>query len=209
MDIVMLAAGTSSRMGNINKMLLPYNGTSLVTHSCLQALRFLESHSKRTGESCNLIVVTGYRRPSVEKALQSCKLFIERTDAKLAMLVVNNPNYRNGQFSSTKVGVSQVSEKSPFFISLADMPLVGIENYESLTPLLGDYDAVRPFSVKDGERSPGHPVLHAYRLKELILKRPDDFTVSKVLKTCKVLEPEFEDQSWTKDIDLESDYRSL
>lgn len=209
MDIVMLAAGTSSRMGNINKMLLPYKNTSLVCFCCLQALRFLQKYSEQTDESCTLIIVTGYRRPSVEKALKDCKSFIGETNSKLKMIVVNNPNYRNGQFTSTKVGVSQVADKSPFFISLADMPLILAENYEILTPLLSDNDAVRPFTVVNGERHPGHPVLHAYKLKEKILSMPDDYSVSKILKSCKVIEPEFQDISWSKDIDVETDYKLM
>ena len=73
MDIVMLAAGTSSRMGKTNKMILPYKGIPLVTYCCLRALEFLQGHSLESGESCRLIVVTGYRRPSVNKALEPCR----------------------------------------------------------------------------------------------------------------------------------------
>ena len=186
MDIVMLAAGTSSRMGRTNKMLLPYNGMPLVAHCCLQALRFLESHSAESGESCRLIVVTGYRRQSVEKALEPCKAFIGGTDAALEMIVVNNPDYRKGQFSSTKVGVAQVSDGSAFYISLADMPLVSPSHYAALVPLLGNHDAVRPFCEKDGDRVPGHPVLHADKLKETILQCPKDYSVSRILKDCNV-----------------------
>jgi len=206
MDIVMLAAGTSSRMGRTNKMLLTYNGMPMVTHCCMQALTFLEDHSLKTDESCTLVVVTGYRRPSVEKALLDCKLFIQRTRARLEMLVVNNPDYRKGQFSSTKVGVAQVKDQSPFFISLADMPLVMAENYDRIAPLLGDHDAVRPFCIMGEDRVPGHPVLHAPRLKEMIIKCPDDYTVSRILKSCDVHEPLFEDSSWALDIDNLQDY---
>ena len=209
MDIVMLAAGTSSRMGKTNKMLLPYRGMPLVTFCCLQALEFLESFSTENGVSCRLIVVTGYRRRSVEKALQPCRLFIENTSAGLSMLVVDNPDYRKGQFSSTKTGVAQVDDNSDFFISLADMPQVRPEHYHTLVPLLGNHDAVRPYTVKEKDRVPGHPVLHAYSLKETILKCPDDWTVSRILKDRDVFEPSFEDSSWSKDIDIISDYQNI
>ena len=119
MDIIMLAAGTSSRMGRENKMLLEYDKVPLVTHCCLQALQFLADFSLSNNETGTLVVVTGYRRRSVEKALAPCKLFVEDTDAPIRMLIVNNPNYRNGQFTSTKVGVKEVAEGSAFFISLA------------------------------------------------------------------------------------------
>lgn len=209
MDVVMLAAGTSSRMGRTNKMLLPYNGMCLVAHCCLQALAFLETLSTQSNELCRLIVVTGYRRQSVEKALKPCKAFIEETDARLEMIIVKNQDYSKGQFSSTKVGVAQVADKSPFFISLADMPLVTMEHYMALLPLLKDHDAVRPFYEKDEDRVPGHPVLHADKLRETILHCPEDYSVSRILKNCDVLEPSFEDPAWSTDIDSLSDYQAI
>ncbi len=205
MDIVMLAAGSSSRMGETNKLLLTCNDLPMVAYSCLEALKFLSNHADQNDESCRLIVVTGYRRQSTEKALEPCKAFIEGTKSRLEMLVVNNPGYRNGQFSSTKIGVAQVND-GPFFIALADMPLVTAEHYGKLVPLLDGHDAVRPFSTKDKDRVPGHPVLQASKLKEMIIKCPDSYTVSKILKSCDVFEPSFEDDSWSKDIDTPQNY---
>ena len=209
MTIIMLAAGTSSRMGKENKMLLPYNGIPMVSHCCLQALRFLEKHSSENNESCSLIVVSGYKRRSVEKALEPCKFFVEKTGDPIKLLIVNNRNYRRGQFSSTKVGATEVEENSPFFISLADMPLITADHYAKLVPLLGNHDAVRPFYENKEDKVPGHPVLHSYRLKDRILQCPDSYTVSKILKSSDVFEPSFDDPSWTQDIDVIQDYQSL
>lgn len=213
MDIVMLAAGTSSRMGATNKMLLPYNGTTMVAHSCLQALQFLQEHALATDTACTLIVVTGYRRQSVEKALADCKAFVERTSARLEMLIVNNPDYRKGQYTSTKVGVSQVREGQSFFISLADMPLIGKDHYAKLVPMLQGHDAVRPFYLADGadrkDRVPGHPVLHSYCIKKAILDKPDDYKVNRVLKDHDVLEVDFSQRSWALDIDVPESYQNL
>ena len=209
MDIVMLAAGTSSRMGRTNKMLLPYNGMSMVCHCCLEALKFLQDYSDKNDEECTLIVVTGYKSSSVEKALAPCKAFMEKTDARLEMLIVNNPDYKKGQFSSTKTGVAQVKQDSPFFISLADMPLVSSEHYTALVPLLKDHDAVRPFYEDAGQRLPGHPVLHAFRLRDAMLKCPDTCKVSLFLGKYNVCEPSFSDSSWTADVDVAGDYKSI
>jgi len=205
MDIVMLAAGSSRRMGDANKLLLTYKDLPMVAYSCLEALKFLAHYADQKDESCRLIVVTGYKRQSTEKALEACKAFIEGTKSRLEMLVVNNPDYRNGQFSSTKVGVKQIND-GPFFISLADMPFVTAAHYEKLVPMLEDHDAVRPFCVKDKDRVPGHPVLHASKLREMIIKCPDNYSVSKILKTCNVYEPSFNDDSWSKDIDTPQNY---
>ena len=209
MTIIMLAAGTSSRMGRENKMLLLYNGIPMVTHCCLEALRFLEQYSSQNNESCSLVVVTGYKRRSVEKALEPCKQFVEKTSSPIKLLIVNNRNYRRGQFSSTKVGVAEVEESSYFFISLADMPLITADHYGKLVPLLKDHDAVRPFYINKEDKVPGHPVLHAYKLKNRILQCPVSYTVSKILKSSDVFEPSFSDPSWTQDIDVIQDYQSL
>jgi len=209
MTIIMLAAGTSSRMGKENKMLLTYNGVPMVSHCCLEALRFLEKYSSENNRSCSLIVVTGYKRRSVEKVLEPCKLFVEKTGSPINLLIVNNRNYRRGQFSSTKIGVAEVEENSPFFISLADMPLITAEHYAKLVPLLESHDAVRPFYTSKEDKVPGHPVLHAYKLKDRIVQCPDSWTVSKILKSSDVIEPSFDDPSWTQDIDIIQDYQDL
>ena len=209
MDIIMLAAGTSSRMGKENKMLLPFEGMPMITHCCMQALAFLEQYSQENNESCTLIVVTGYRHRSVGKALESCRLFVEKTSAPIRLLVVNNADYRKGQFSSTKVGTAEVSEGSPFFISLADMPLITADHYRKLVPLLGNHDAVRPFYENKEDKVPGHPVLHAFTLKDTILKCPDSWTVSRILKSSDVFEPSFDDPAWSRDIDVPQDYESI
>ena len=209
MDIIMLAAGTSSRMGKENKMLLPFKGMPMVTHCCMQALAFLEQYSQENKESCTLIVVTGYRHRSAEKALEPCKLFVEKTVASISLLIVNNADYRRGQFSSTKVGTAEVSEGSPFFISLADMPLITADHYRKLVPLLGNHDAVRPFYENKEDKVPGHPVLHAFRLKDTILRCLDSWTVSRILKSSDVFEPSFDDPAWSRDIDSIQDYESI
>ena len=209
MDIIMLAAGTSSRMGKENKMLLPFEGMPMITHCCMQALAFLEQYSQENNESCTLIVVTGYRHRSVGKALERCRLFVEKTSAPIRLLVVNNADYRKGQFSSTKVGTAEVSEGSPFFISLADMPLITADHYRKLVPLLGNHDAVRPYYENKEDKVPGHPVLHAYRLKDTILKCPDSWTVSRILKSSDVFAPSFDDPAWSRDIDSIQDYHLI
>ena len=209
MTVIMLAAGTSSRMGRDNKMLLPFCGMPMVTHCCMQALSFLEKHSAKTGEPCTLVVVTGYKRLSVEKALRPCRDFIGKTGAKIGMIVVKNPDYRKGQFTSAKTGVAQIEDDSAFFISLADMPLIKDSNYEKLVPLLEGHDAVRPLCLIGSEKTPGHPVLHSSELKQRILGCPDDWTVSRILRMSDTAEPAFDDPSWAADVDDAEAYQAL
>lgn len=197
MTVVMLAAGTSSRMGKINKLLLPVNGTTLICSCCLEALKYLSAKKEKS----KLIVVIGYRSQSSLKALKPCMDFIEKTSSSVQMIVVKNSGYRKGQFSSAKVGVKNVEDGEEFFISLADMPKVKAENYEALEKSLKGHDAVRPFVNK----IPGHPVLLSSTMREKVLSKPNDFSVSRILSDCKIKELSFTDSSWIKDLDTVSD----
>ncbi|MBQ7729578.1 MAG: hypothetical protein IJT86_04410, partial [Spirochaetales bacterium] len=58
-------------------------------------------------------------------------------------------------------------------------------------------------------RIPGHPVLHAPGLKDVILKYPDNCSVSKILRSFDVYEPSFEDSSWSTDIDDDASYKAV
>jgi len=197
MNIIMLAAGTSSRMGKTNKMLIPIDGIPMVACCCINALRYLES----LNEKSRLIVVTGYRRLSLHKALAPCREFIEKTSSNLEMIEVFNPNFRKGQFSSTKTGVSNVPDCEPFFISLADMPQIRPENYCQISNHKSNADAIRPFS----ENRPGHPVLLSASMKERILSSPDNLSVSRVLEGCNVEVLIVSGPSWVADIDSPQD----
>ena len=197
MNIVMLAAGLSKRMGKINKLLLPYEDSTMVNHCAMTALEYLASLNEKSG----LIVVTGYRRQSTEKALNPCKDFIEKTNAPIELIIVNNPLYKDGQFSSTKTGVSQVPDNENFFIALADMPRIKADHYNQIASLLEEHDAVRPFV----NSQPGHPVYLSARLKDAILKAPVTSKVSDILKKFDTLEHEMDDTGITYDIDTLED----
>ncbi len=197
MDIVMLAAGLSKRMGKTNKLLIPYNNNTMVCHSAMTALKYLET----LNSNCRMIIVTGYRSSSTEKALKPCRLFIENTKAPIELIVIKNPDYRNGQFTSTKVGVSQVKDGENFFICLADMPLINAEHYKTTSGYLKNHDAVRPVVNK----IPGHPVYLASRMKKIILSAKSINSVSEILGKYDLFEYETDDNALIADIDTQSD----
>lgn len=206
MTVIMLAAGTSSRMGEQNKMLLPYRGIPMVTHCCMQALKYLESLEKETYKE--IIVTTGYMKEEVEKALQICVEYAKSKDIKFTF--AHNENYTKGQYSSTVCAVAKLKDNEEFFINLADMPLLGPSNYSALTPFLNGYDVVRPFvKDKDGEKKPGHPVLMCKILKKAILQNPELGSVNRLLKNYKVHECLFEGPSWIFDVDNPQVYKTL
>lgn len=208
MTIVMLAAGTSSRMGERNKMLLPYKGTPMVAHCCMQALFFLENH----GCHNTLLVATGYMKDAVERALEPCMEYATSSKAGMTMKLVYNADYLVGQYSSTVCAVKDVPDGDSFFVSLADMPLIAPSHYEALVPLLKNHDAVRPFmssDANDGQRTPGHPVLLSSKIKKAIEENPNIGSVNRLLKDYDVHEVLFKDTSWTFDVDTPQTYETL
>ncbi len=220
MTIVMLAAGISSRMGERNKMILPYKGIPMVAHCCNEALLFLNSLKNKTSRP-SLIIVTGYMKEKVEEALQTyVNAYVNELNLSqnVTIKIVHNENFEKGQYSSTVCAVSQVQEGEDFFISLADMPFVTALNYKTLVPLLENYDAVRPFvqsqegasiEENDKEKKPGHPVLLSYKLKKAIVENPNIGSVNRLLKDYNVREVLFNDTSWTFDVDTPDVYASI
>lgn len=206
MTVIMLAAGTSSRMGDQNKMLLSYKGRPMVTHCCMQALKYLNTLEKEAHKE--IIVTTGYMKEEVEKALRPCVEYAKSKEINFTFAY--NENYTQGQYSSTVCAVSRLKENEDFYINLSDMPLLEPSNYSVLEPFLNGYDAVRPFvQDKNGENKPGHPVLMSRRLKKAILQNPEIGSVNRLLKKYKVHECLFEDPSWTFDVDNPQVYANL
>jgi molybdenum cofactor cytidylyltransferase len=102
---VVLAAGRSTRMGAINKLIAEIGGKPLVRIAAEQAL------ASRAGP---VIVVTGHQRERVEAALSG-----------LPVRIVHNPDYAEGLGTSLKAGIAAVpADADGAIICLGDMPQV-------------------------------------------------------------------------------------
>lgn len=189
MVTVLLAAGESSRMGQ-PKLLLPYKGSILASHALEAALEASE----------HVIVVTGWFHDELESLLVP---FLGQSGGKLS--IIRNERPQRGQFSSTQTGVEAVEPDKLFTIAMADAPLVTAMHYKSLEPLLGSHDAVRPYC----HGIPGHPVLCAPRLREVILSLPETATMRDLLATRDIFRFDTDDPAWITDIDTPEAYGKL
>lgn len=140
---VVLAAGRSTRMGAVNKMLAEIGGKPLVRIATEQALA---SRAKP------VIVVTGHERDKVEEAL-----------AGLPVRFVHNPDFAEGLGGSLKAGIGAVPEESDgAIVCLGDMPQV---DSGLIDKLLAAFDPERGALVVvpsiDGRR--GNPVVWSRR----------------------------------------------
>jgi molybdenum cofactor cytidylyltransferase len=178
-DCIVPAAGRSERMGSW-KPLLPFHGSTIVGTVVAGAL-----------ETCSrVILVTGFRGDELAA----------RFAAEPRVIVVENPAWKLGLFSSIRRGAGRV-ETARFFISLADMPFVDPPVYRTLL------DAPRAdfvFPVHDGTR--GHPVLAGARVREAILAAdPATGSMKEIARRLSVVEVPWHDDSVLRDIDTPQD----
>jgi molybdenum cofactor cytidylyltransferase len=140
---VVLAAGRSTRMGAVNKMLAEIGGKPLVRIAAEQALA---SRAKP------VIVVTGHERERVEAALDG-----------LPLRFAHNPDYAGGLGTSLARGIGAVPEEADgAIVCLGDMPQV---DSALIDKLLAAFDPERGTLVVvpsiDGRR--GNPVVWSRR----------------------------------------------
>lgn len=140
---VVLAAGTSSRFGDRNKLLEAWRGEPLVRH----ATRTLCDSSV-----AEVVVVLGHEHERVRAAV-----------ADLDATTVVNDDYEAGQAASVRRGVAAARDRdaSAAVFALGDMPRVAVESVDALVDAyradVGDALA----AACDGRR--GNPVLFGSR----------------------------------------------
>lgn len=113
--IVILAAGSSSRLGR-PKQLLKYKGNSLIRLTVAEAIKMAAN---------NVIVVSGASRQQVEGELEG-----------LAISLVYNPEWEEGMASSIRCGVAELLKNFPdiqnVILAVCDQPFVNAAQFESL-----------------------------------------------------------------------------
>lgn len=138
-DIVVLAAGQSSRMGGSNKLLASFDGVALIRRVVSAAT---------ASRARSVTVVTGHMAERVEAALDGLDVGFAR-----------NPDFASGLASSLKTGIAALPKGSAgAMIVLGDMPLVTAAALDRLIEAFAGHDG-RPVirATHDGER--GNPVI--------------------------------------------------
>lgn len=133
---VLLAAGSSRRMGGVNKLAALVGGKPLARHAAEAAL---------SGKAHPLVVVTGHAPQVVEEAL-----------AGLPVRFVHNEQHAMGMSGSVRAGVASLPEDvEGAIVLLGDMPGVTGETIRGLIAAFRPGRIVVPFHA--GQR--GNPVL--------------------------------------------------
>jgi molybdenum cofactor cytidylyltransferase len=150
---VILAAGSSCRFGQRNKLLEPVLGQPLLR---IAALAALQSQVDTT------IVVTGFEGDKVKQSLSD-----------MEVTTVHNPDYATGMASSLRTGISAAREFDAVLIMLADMPKITSALLDTLIQSFYSAHATTIIApVHDGQR--GNPVLWPKRYFTEIMKIEGD-----------------------------------
>ena len=117
--VLLLAAGEGSRLGSTPKALLQKDGQSLLSLFC---------HSITAFAPAEFLVVTGFYSDQI--GLELAKL---KKDLGLPIQTVHNPNPKQGQASSVRMGLEALqSDYDALLIVLCDQPLVGAMEIDAL-----------------------------------------------------------------------------
>ena len=159
---VVLAAGRSTRMGEINKLTADYDGCALVRHAAEAAL------ASRADE---VVVVTGHQADAVRGVL-----------AGLDLRMIDNPDFKAGLSTSVKAGIAAVAPgMTGAVILLGDMPGISPAVIDAL---IGAFEAAGGDKIcqprYDGK--PGNPILWPRRLFPAFAELSGDIGAKPLLK---------------------------
>ena len=140
---LVLAAGRSTRMGAVNKLLASVDGRAMV-RGVVDQLR----------ASCvrSVVVVTGHEAERVGEAI-----------ADTGVRTVHNPAYREGLSGSVRIGLAALEDSvEAAIVCLGDMPFVRSKHIDTLVAAF-DPAQGREICVPVFEGKRGNPVLFARR----------------------------------------------
>ncbi len=155
---LILAAGGSSRMGDENKLMMPFQGKPMLNHVVNASLN---SNLTQT------FVVVGHQSSEIKNLVQSDNI-----------QCVENEQWETGMASSIVAGISQLKQFDGFLILLGDMPLVTPELINEII-FHGSADKI-VIPIKDGLH--GNPVFFGSKFRDELLTLYGDSGAKKVIQ---------------------------
>ena len=182
---IILAAGTSSRMGNRNKLIALWKGEPIIKQVVQNVLK---SGVKE------IRLVTGFEKEKIEDTL-----------IDYDVNTVHNLDFNSGMTSSIQTGVR--ATHSGVLICLGDMPAIETEIYNKVLPLSAEEKSIR-IPVHKGRR--GNPVYFSEHFRQELLAHaaPEGCKEVILANEAFVTEVKVESDHIFKDIDVPSDLKS-
>lgn len=185
---IVLAAGASTRMGEENKLLLPFRGKPLICS-------VIEAVSASTVD--DVVVVTGHQDRQIRDALD-----------RYAIRVAYNPEFEEGMAASIRRGlIASSPETSGYVICLGDMPFITEETIQQLCDTFNEQSAPSIIvATSRGRRS--HPLVVHHDFRDEMMQLTGDEGMRAILDAHaeKVVEVEVGDEILVSDIDTKEAY---
>ena len=188
-SLLLLAAGSSTRMGQ-SKQLLKIGDESLLAHSAAIAI----------ASRLRTIVVLGANEAEHRKAI-----------ASLQVDLVSNTNWKNGMGGSIKAGLKHLLKSTPLteavIVMVCDQPLLRTIHLEKLKTRYESSGKRIIASLYSG--TPGVPALFHNSLFSEIMDLPDDVGAKKIFQrhTKDMLTIDFPEG--VMDLDTPDDYKNF
>ncbi|MBW1882153.1 MAG: nucleotidyltransferase family protein [Deltaproteobacteria bacterium] len=188
---LVLAAGSSQRMGARNKLTEEIDGRALVA----RVVGAFEAAGIET-----IVVVTGHEATRIETALASHR-----------PRIVHNPSHAEGMGSSIARGITALGDCAAAFIALGDLPRLEAATITAIGQSFAEADAsADSIHVPTHAGQRGHPVLfgatHFAALAALTGDRGARAIVQR--NAARVVEVEVANDGILIDVDTEADLRS-
>jgi molybdenum cofactor cytidylyltransferase len=151
---ILLAAGSSQRMGPRNKLLLPWQGMTVLSATVKQLL---------AAGIEEVIVVTGHEAAETAAAVST-----------LPVHIIHNPHYTTGMTGSIQTGIS-IARGDGLMICLADMVLITPQEYALLGTAFEQQYPLDPLCIilPEYKGQKGNPVIFSSHYREAILQHPE------------------------------------
>lgn len=186
-NIVILAAGTSSRMGT-PKFLLEYDENTTFLEQIIKGYEAF---------GCKRIIVV----LNEDNARLLRQNYLPYLSDKIEIVVNRHLNWE--RFYSVKLALAKLNSNSPVFIHNVDNPFVN----QSILQLLLENISENNFVVPEFQGSRGHPILLSEKIvKGIVFEEKNNSNLKNFLKIYKKLVVEVNDDKILVNINSKEDY---
>lgn len=191
-EILLLAAGISSRMLGADKLLLEFEGEKILRRTAKEALK---------SKAGSVKVILGHN--SQKRAQVLIGLEVEHIICR---------NFDEGISASIQAGLKNIKGSvEAVIIALADMPLVSYQDFNQLIDKFSRSTKSRIFRAISQNGKVGHPVLFPKSAFSLLTSLVGDCGAKHILKSSQIQTEEVKTrgESAVTDIDSYADWESL
>jgi molybdenum cofactor cytidylyltransferase len=188
---VILAAGKSERMRPSNKLLLEYNGHTIIEEVLTQV--------KKSAVD-DIVIVTGHESHLIKKKLAK--------NTGENVIIIKNTNYNRGRIESIKCAIRHLSENcDAALFMVGDKP--GVKS-ELLSKAANQFRELNPaILATQTPTGPGHPIIFSSSIFDEILEYEGENLRDNLIACHKDNYFELNDNTPQLDIDTEDDYQRL